>query len=279
MAALPLASDPMPPLTARRLNGERLTVLGWSRAILLQMAHPLIATGVARHSTFRGGARQTAARMHGTIKAMLALTFGDEAERDATLARIRGIHRTVRGTLAAPAGQYEAGTPYSADDPELLLWVHATLLESITLVYDLVVEPLTSEARDRFCEESAPTLLALGGDPARVPRNWRALGDYVEDVHRSGALHITPEAREIAGAVLRPRISGVPLPGGSIHRLFTVGLLPPATREAYGFDWGGRQEKRLTRTIHVLRIGRRIAPAALARWSCAKGAERARHTF
>jgi uncharacterized protein (DUF2236 family) len=266
MAAPPLAPGPNPPFIARILNGERLTVLGWSRAILLQMAHPLIATGVARHSTFRGGARQTAARMHGTIKAMLALTFGDDAEREATLARIRGIHRTVRGTLTDAAGPYQAGTPYSAEDPELLLWVHATLLESITMVYDLVVAPLSSGALDRFCEESAPTLLALGGDPARVPRDWRALGDYMEHVHRSGALHITPEAREIAGAVLRPRVSGVPLPGTSIHRLFTVGLLPSSTREAYGFDWNRRQERRLKRTIHLLRIGRRVAPAALARW-------------
>ena len=219
-------------VVARRLNGERLVILGWSRAILLQMAHPLIAAGVARHSTFRGGAREAALRAHGTIKAMLALTFGEPADRDATIARIRTIHTRVNGTLSADAGQFAAGTRYSAEDPALLLWVHATLLDSIACVYGMLIAPLSIDVLDAFCEESAPTLLALGGDPAAAPRSWHALTGYMEAVLGSGTLHVTPEGRDIAHAVLSPGISGVPLPGTSIHRLFTLGLLPPALRRS-----------------------------------------------
>lgn len=255
------------PVTAHKLNGERLVILSWSRAILLQMAHPLIATGVAQHSTFRGGAGAAARRAHGTIGAMLSLTFGDDDAREATLARIRGIHRTVRGTLPRPAGPFAAGTPYSAEDPELLLWVHATLLESIPDVYQRLVGPLGSGELDAFCAESAPTLVALGGDDRRAPRSWRALCDYVADVHRSGVLAITQEARDIADGVLAPRIGGLPFPGGSFHRLITIGLLPESIRRGYGFPWDEKRARRLDRTLRFLRAARRMMPDVVARWS------------
>lgn len=254
------------PVVARKLNGERFVVLSWSRAILLQMAHPLIATGVAEHSTFRGGAGAAARRAHNTIGAMLSLTFGDEPARETTLARIRGIHRTVRGMLPRPAGRFPAGTPYSAEDPELLLWVHATLLDSIPDMYQRVVGPLTSEELDAFCAESAPTLVALGGDAAQAPRTWRALCDYVERVHRAGVLAITQEARHIAEGVLTPRIAGLPFPGGSVHRLITIGLLPESIRSAYGFAWDAARARRLDRALRFLRAARRVCPDVVARW-------------
>lgn len=258
------------PVTAHKLNGERLVVLSWSRAILLQMAHPLIATGVAQHSTFRGGAGAAARRAHGTIGAMLSLTFGDDAAREATLSRIRGIHRTVRGTLPRPAGPFAAGTPYSAEDPELLLWVHATLMESIPDMYQRLIGPLAAAELDAFCAESAPTLVALGGDDRRAPRTWRALCDYIEDVHRSGVLAITQEAREIAEGVLAPRLGGLPFPGGSFHRLITIGLLPESIRRGYGFPWDERRARRLDRTLRFLRASRRLLPDVLARWPQAR---------
>src|SRR5205814_3480852 len=97
---------------AHRLNGERAVLFGWSRAILLQLAHPLIAAGVANHSSFRQGPFTAAARLHHTVRAMLALTFGTEAKRDAALAGIMAIHRRVHGTLEESVGPFPAGTPY-----------------------------------------------------------------------------------------------------------------------------------------------------------------------
>src|SRR5687767_8941419 len=102
-----------------RINSERVVLLGWSRAILMQLAHPLVAAGVLQHSTFKGGVVEAAARLHHTVSAMLSLTFADEARRTATLTQIRAIHRRVHGSLAAPAGPFPAGTRYSAEDPAL----------------------------------------------------------------------------------------------------------------------------------------------------------------
>lgn len=258
------------PVVARKLNGERLIILSWARAILLQMAHPLIAAGVAQHSSFRGGAAAAAHRAHHTIGAMLSLTFGDDGAREATLARIRGIHRRVNGVLAEGVGPFPAGARYSAEDPELLLWVHATLLESIPDMYQRLVGRLTNGELDAFCRESAATLVALGGEPDRAPRTWRALRDYIDDVHRSGVLAIGAEARGIAGAVLHPHVAGLPLPGGAIHRLITIGLLPSAIRIAYGFEWNAGRERRLGQALRALRLVRRFMPEVVARWRDAR---------
>ena len=258
------------PVVARKLNGERLVILSWSRAIALQMAHPLIATGVAQHSTFRGGAIIAARRAHGTIGAMRALTFGSDEQRASAIARIRGIHKTVHGTLPRAAGPLPAGTPYSAEDPQLLHWVHATLMDSIPDFYQRTVGPLSAAELDAFCAESVPTLIELGGDPARAPRTWRQVRGYMDDVYRSGVLTITPEAREIVGAVLNPRVRGLPFPGRSIHRLITIGLLPDHIREAYGYSWNDRRAKRLERVLRVVKTLRRVTPEFVARWPHAR---------
>src|SRR5688500_9884495 len=103
-----------PVTISHRINAERIVLPGWSRAILLQLAHPLVAAGVAEHSTFRGGPLTAAVRLHHTVRAMLALTFGDEATREAALEGIRAIHRRVHGRLPVAAGRFPEGTPYSA---------------------------------------------------------------------------------------------------------------------------------------------------------------------
>ena len=133
---------------ARRINAERLMLLGWARAILLQLAHPLVAAGVADHSSFRDGPLASARRLHHTVRSMLALTFGDDAGRDLALDGIRTIHRRVNGTLRTAVGRFPQGTRYSAEDPDLVLWVHVTLLDSIPLVYERLIAPLTDAERD-----------------------------------------------------------------------------------------------------------------------------------
>lgn len=143
------ATAPAQRSISRRLNGERLVLFGWSRAILLQFAHPLVAAGVADHSSFRQGPFVAAARLHHTVRAMLSLTFGTPARRDEALARISAIHRTVHGALREAVGLFPAGTPYSAEEARLLAWVHVTLLESIPLAYERLVGPLSDDHRDQ----------------------------------------------------------------------------------------------------------------------------------
>ena len=148
-------------LISRRINAERIVLLGWGRAILLQLAHPLIAAGVHDHSGFRATTWAAMTRLYHTVHAMLALTFGTDEERERALGGIRQIHQRVNGQLRSAAGRFPAGTVYSAENPDLVLWVHATLLESVPLAYEQLVGPLTIAERDAYCAEAAPLAVAL----------------------------------------------------------------------------------------------------------------------
>ena len=255
---------------AWRVNAERLTLLGWSRAILLQLAHPLVAAGVAQHGTFRSTPLAPIVRLHHTVRAMLSLAFGDDAARERTLDIIRAIHRRVHGVLPHEVGSFAAGTPYSAEDPALLLWVHATLVDSMLLAYDRVVSPLSTAERDAYCTEAAAVAVALGARDDEVPRTWAALGGYMDTMIRSRTIAVGAEARQLADGVLTPAIFLVVWPAARVNRLVTVGLLPPSVRTQYGFTWSRRDERRLERVLRVISAVRRAVPAQIALWPDAR---------
>src|ERR687898_2602233 len=154
-----------------KINREVIVVAGWGRAILLQLAHPAVAAGVHDHSSFRGSLRSSFRRLHSTVGAMLSITFGDTEEMITAAAGINVIHDRVRGRAAS-------GAPYSGHDPELQRWVHATLLESIPLTYELLVGPLTPRERDQYCAEAAIIEPLLGSPAGSLPPDPAALDAY-----------------------------------------------------------------------------------------------------
>ena len=253
-------------LVSQRINAERLVMFGWSRAILLQLAHPLVAAGVAEHSSFRGGGVSAILRLHHTIRVMLALAFGDESARRAALDGIRTIHRRVNGRLPTAVGMFPAGSPYTAEDPDLVLWVHATLLESIPMVYELLVLPLTGDERDAYCAEGVAVAVELGARSHQVPRTWAENAAYLESMSRSGAIAVGAQARELAALVLSPPFARLGAPAAWTNRLITVGLLPDDMRRQFGFVWSERSAQRMQRVAALLRSVRRVTPNALALW-------------
>ncbi len=255
----------MSPSIADRINAERVVLAGWSRAILLQIAHPLVAAGVADHSGFRRGLPSAAVRLHHTVGAMRRLAFGDTDTARRALDGIRSIHRRVNGHLRDDVGAFPAGTRYSAEDPSLVLWVHATLLDSLALVYDRIVATLTDEERDAWCRQSAPVARALGATD-EVPECWHDLQAYLARMHASGAIVVGPTARTLACDVLAPRGSAVVAPARWVNRTITVGLLPADVRQQYGFDWTAGDEVRLTRLLATARAVRAVMPRSLAHW-------------
>ena len=257
--------DPAVPVSWR-LNAERLVLLGWARAMLLQFAHPLVAQGVADHSRFRAGRLSAARRLRHTVRAMLALSFGSAAECEAALSGIRAIHRRVNGALPRAVGPFAAGTRYSAEDPELVVWVHLTLLESIPLVYELFIEPLSDAQRDTFCREAAWLAHALGVPEGMAPLSWDGLRQDLARTYASGRIVVGPTARDLAAAVLNPPLATLVAPATYLNRLLTIGLLPPEIRAQYGFRWNARRERALQVAIRVVRVARRAMPDTLALW-------------
>lgn len=251
---------------SRRINAERIVLFGWGRAILMQLAHPLIAAGVYDHSGFRATPWSAVSRLYHTVHAMLALTFGSPAEYERALDGIRTIHRRVNGVLPERVGPFEAGTRYSAEDPDLVLWVHATLLESVPLAYARLVGPLSDEDRDAYCAEAAAVATALGAREADVPLTWHAAHQYLERMRASGVLSVSPQARVLARSVLHPAGGWALGPATWVNRIVTVGLLPADLRDGYGLPWTLGQQRAFDTIVPALRAARGVSPAALACW-------------
>jgi uncharacterized protein (DUF2236 family) len=249
-----------------KVNREIVVIAGWGRAILLQLAHPLVAAGVDEHSSFRGSLRASVGRLHSTIGAMLSLTFGEEEEAISAAARINVIHDRVFGRLDAAAGVFPAGEAYSAHDADLLRWVHATLLDSIPLTYELLVGPLTAEERERYCSEAAVMEPLLGIPAGLLPGNTTHLDAYMRDTLGSGRIAVTDGSRALARAALFPPRWRLLWPAFRPVQLITIGLLPAGVRQAYGFKWTRNEERALARWTTALRLLRGLVPAFVREW-------------
>lgn len=252
---------PGPGSISRQINREVLAVAGWGRAILLQLAHPAVAAGVHDHTSFRGGLGSGFKRLHSTVGAMLAITFGDEDRMIDAAAGINTIHDRVRGQVAAGDDR-----TYSAHDPELQRWVHATLLESIPLTYELLIRPLTREERDRYCDETAIMEPLLGMPAGWLPRTAAQVHGYIETVLSDGTLVVTDTSRALARAVLYPPYWRLAWPAFRFMQLLTIGSLPPTIREAYGFRWQDRDERALRRWVALIKGVLRWLPAFAREW-------------
>ena len=248
-----------------KVNREVIVVAGWGRAILLQLAHPSVAAGVHHHSSYRGSLRSSFKRLHSTVGAMLAITFGDTEQMIAAAARINGIHDRVRGRVSQGAG-----ATYSAHDPELQRWVHATLLESIPLAYERLVGPLTPRDRDRYCAEAAIMEPLMGMPAGWLPRNSAQLDTYMREMLASDRLVVTDTSRMLARALLYPPHWYLARPAFRAMQLVTIASLPPAIRTAYGFAWSARDERALARWTTLLRAWRRLLPAPAREWPMAR---------
>jgi len=223
-----------PGSAARRIGSELALMLGGGRALLLQVAHPLVAVGVAEHSGFRENPWQ---RLEGTMSTVWAVVFGTRAQADRASGRVRAMHERVRGRLAVPMGVFPAGTRYSAVDPELLFWVHATLVDSALLVYSQWVGGLSEEDRADYYEEMK-TCAVLFGTPAEIiPPTLADFRGYMDEMLGSDELCVTDTAREIAHTVLHPPLPLKLRPAMKAVEVVTASLMPPRLRRDYGLSW------------------------------------------
>jgi uncharacterized protein (DUF2236 family) len=234
----------------------------------------MVARGVAEHSVFTREPWGWARRLHRTLGAMLALTFGPSGDAVAAAGRINAIHDRVHGRLDRAAGGEPAGAPYSAHDPALLAWVHATLLDSFLGAYRLFVGPLGTIDADRYCAEASGIEARLGIPAGRLPRTEAALRAYLAAMLAGGAIEVTDTARALAREVLAPPVPYLLRPAVRLAALPAVGLLPPAIRAGYGLPWDARRARALAFVAAVSRRGLPLVPPPLRYWAAARRAIR-----
>jgi len=223
---------------AWRLDREAFLLLGAGpRALLLQLAHPLVAEGVDQHSNFR---QDPWGRLHGTLDSYLRIVYGSTAAATAEIRRLNRLHTSVTGPVRDAEARAVTGAElYRARDPELSLWVHATLIESTLTAYDAWYEPLSPERRASFYRETLPVGRAFGIPDGLLPPDVDAFDAYWRAMLApDGPVRVTPTARSLITTILHPPVG--PLPPALYDWLMwpAVALLPPRLRDEYGIPWG-----------------------------------------
>jgi uncharacterized protein (DUF2236 family) len=217
----------------------------------------------------------------GTLRSYLTIVYGSRAAARAEIRRLNALHRGI------------TGPGYAGRDPDLSLWVHATLVDSTMAVADAWLEPLSMERRATYYQETRPIGRAFGVPDALLPPDIASFDRYVQSMLApDGPLRVSAVARELAAVVLRPPLSPlapllpVPTPVARVvlERLPTgayawtlwpsVGLLPASVREAYGLPWGPRERLVSAWLVAGFRAWRPLLPASFRQMPKALAADR-----
>jgi uncharacterized protein (DUF2236 family) len=226
-----------PDSLAWRLLRERVLLAAGPAALLLQVAHPLVAAGVAAHSDFRTDPLR---RLQGTLDAFLTVAFGDTAQVADAARHVGERHRRVHGTLPVSTGAIPAGTPYRAGDPDLGLWVWATLVWTSVEVADGFVGTLPAPEREAYYQEMTRVAQVFRVPDALLPDTYPGLEHYVSEKVRH-VLTVGPTAALLADQILKPDPPILPLPARPVPALLAAGVLPARLRRAYGLPWRHRE--------------------------------------
>ena len=219
----------------RRVHREFAVRLSGPRALLMQAAHPVAFEGFFAHT---GALDDPYGRLSRTAAVMNTIGFGSRAEADRATRRVRAMHTKVRGELERPAGRFPAGTPFAADDPELLLWVLATIVDSALVFYDRYVASLSEAERDAYWRDYRVVGGLFGLEDDEMPADIRAFDAYMQDMLDGSELFVTSQARELAlQIVMRPPVTLRRRPVLEVVNFITVGLLPAGLRRQFGLSW------------------------------------------
>lgn len=218
---------------------ENVLFLGGGRALLLQLAHPKVAMGVAEHSDF---ATDPFGRLRRTIEVVDRIIYGSPEDAAQAAAGLRAVHDRVRGD------------GYEANDPALLFWVHATLVDTGIRIFNGFVAPLSASDREAVYADAIVLAEVLGVPRASQPASYDEFRAWWRSM--VSTLEVSDTARTVAQSVLRPKLPIVAGPAFELVRQVTVGLLPRPIREQYGFRWDAGRKAALhasalaSRTVH-----------------------------
>jgi len=229
----------------RRFLADSTPVAAGGRAILLQIADPVVGAGVRRHSDF---ARRPQQRLAHTLMFVYAVVIGTDADAAVATSFVHRAHRTVTG----------------ADEVDRQLWVAATLFDSARRAHELFGDPVDAVRAEAVLRAYAPIGTALRVPVDRWPDSVDAFDRYWADT--LDRLEVTDDARGVVRDLLHPRFAPVWVRAAMpLVRIVTVGMLPDAVREQYGFAWGPREQRRFRVAVRRVRRVRSLVPGWLLR--------------
>jgi uncharacterized protein (DUF2236 family) len=247
-----------------QVDREALLLAGGTCALLMPRPPPAVAAAVAQHSDFAG---DPFGRLRRTLTASYAVVFGSTRRAERAIRRINAIHGVVSGRVP------ETGQPYHALDPDLLLWVHATLVDTALRVYERYVAPISPAAGEAYHDEARRIAIRLGVPAEVVPPTLVDLRARMAEMLDGGAVQVTPTARVLAPSVLYPSRVMPRLLWDAAH-LISFSVMPNPIRSGYGIPWSGARERGMRRVAAVSRRVLPLVPAALRHVPQARTAER-----
>lgn len=196
------------------------------RALLVQALHPLAMAGVDQHSDWRA---DPAARYASTLKYLVVTTYGDKAAAERAAGIVRKIHTRVKGTDTV------TGKPYAADDPDLLLWVHAVEVDSVLATARLFGPDVTPAEEDAYVAEMTAAAELIGMPDGLAPASVAELDAYLEGVRPE--LLASPAAAEAAAYLVDPPDLDESVAGlWGEFRDGVLGSLPDWAAKLYGWE-------------------------------------------
>jgi uncharacterized protein (DUF2236 family) len=254
-----LAGDPGlfgPASVSWQVHGETTVLFGGARALLMQAAHPLLMAAARDTGFYKKNPWQ---RLERTLQLTYAMTFGTVEEATRAADHINEIHRSVSGVDEV------TGLPYDAFDPDLLLWVHACLVDSALLFERLTVGRLDDEGRQRFHEEQMVVADMLGLSKDRVPPTVPDLTAYIDTMLRSGVLQVTDAARDFLRLFAKPPRDARWRPVLRLVAWWAFAALPPSLADQYGKRPSLVRTTGLRASLSTLRLLRPALPARFRR--------------
>src|SRR5438876_1471353 len=234
-----------------QVNRETTVLFGGARALLMQASHPLVLAG-ARQTGFYE--RDPWKRLERTLQMTYKITFGTREEALEAARRINAIHDDVHGIDEV------TGLPYDAKDPELLLWVHACLVDSQLLFERLTVGRLSDEEREQYHQEQMAGAELLGLERSRIPSTTEELRRYVESVARGGILRVTPDTLRVADLIRHPPREVPWRPVLRAVSWWAFATLPEPLLDQYGVRWSGLRQLNLAGSLRTLKLIRPLLP-------------------
>jgi uncharacterized protein (DUF2236 family) len=248
----------------RRVHEERAVGLFYGqRALCIGALSPLNFVGTLEHSA---GKLRPFRRLAHTAIEFERIFFGSRAEADEVLARVGRLHQRVHGTLPSDAGVFAAGTPYSAFDPELMLWTVAVIADSASFFYELFVRRLSASERESLWGEYVRFGELFGMPWSCAPASYGEFRSWWRAKLFGDEMFLTPEARVVGYATaFEIPLPAIHQPFKRVHDLIMLGSLPPRVRELYGLQYGAAHQIAFRAAVAAVRGARLAAPGPLAR--------------
>lgn len=208
--------------------------LAAGRAVLMHVSHPWIAQGIAEHSKVE---KHLLERGQETFAYALMMVYGSREQALKAAHIVRDLHDDINGTMWNDAGVFAKGSEYRANEAQAMLWVHATMWESMMLAYEQLYGHVSRADKDRFYEETRLFAYLFGIPDTALPKDWDAMIRFCDEMRASDRLVITTQAKELVAFLYGSHNVLMWLPM-KYNKLVTTATIPQNMRDAYGFKWG-----------------------------------------